>query len=237
VIQKKFGTGNSPIEASLFHEPKRGPNLYNIFNLTGNVCTDTFAAMIRVVSDAWKLERPGLRHYLWLDNLQPHCEPSTLLYALERNIVVLFLPKCTTHLFQPLDQYPFALLKRFIADERRKKGLEELLSGSNVSFTNDVAVQAAINYFSTWLAPNVVVKSFYDCGLHPFDAAKIMKLARENVGAHEEPTLKSEVVAAVSTLREMLSPPRPIKKLRLNVEKDVVYTSVQLIVRLSVPRP
>jgi len=236
VIAKKFGNGDGPIEATLFHEPKRGPKLYYIFNKTGNVCTSAFAAMVRVVADAWKLESPGLRHYVWLDNLQAHCEPTTLLYALERDIVVLFLPKCTTHLFQPLDQFPFALLKKYIADVRRKKALEALLSGNSGRLTNDDAVQSAIDYFSVWLAPSVIIRSFRECGLYAFNAPKILKLARENIGFVEAPTLNSEVVAVVSTLREMLSPPRPAKKLKLNVEKDVAYTSAQLIVRSCVSR-
>jgi hypothetical protein len=119
VIGKSSVAGESPVEAAVFEEPKEGPKLYYVFNNSGNVCTTTSSCMIMTVADDWMNESPGLHHYLWMDNLQTHCDPSTLLYAYDRGLVVLFLPKCTTHLFQPLDQYPFALLKRFIKTERR----------------------------------------------------------------------------------------------------------------------
>jgi hypothetical protein len=230
VIGKSGLKDESPISATLFNEPRRGPKLYYMFNNTGNVNTASFSCMLKQVADDWATESPGLRHYVWMDNLQCHCDPAAIQYALERHLFPLFLPKCTTHLFQPLDRYPFALLKNFVERQKRTLALTALISGEKLRATNEFAVQSAINYLATWLDAKAMKASFRDCGLYPFSSQKILELARANIGELQEPTLRSELDSAVLSLREILSPPKPIRAITVTVKKDVAYTGRQLVV-------
>jgi hypothetical protein len=230
VIGKRFGKGQSAvIEASLFEEPKDGPAIYYIFNSTGNVCKDTFNCMLRIFSEAWALLNPGLRSYLWMDNLSAHDVPSAFEAALKCNVWVLFLPAGTTHIFQPLDQFPFAILKNYLRTKKQEDAIRLLLNGLKTKTNNDITVQHAIRALASALSPGSLKASFAKCGLVPWNGAKIVQLARDNVGKLKAPTVNETAHAVAQTIVKLMSPKPAPPKVVVEAQADVAYTSVQLI--------
>jgi hypothetical protein len=141
----------------------------------------------------------------------------------------LFLPAGTTHIFQPLDQFPFAILKNGLRTARQDDAMRNLLNGLKTKTTNDRTVQHAINVLSSCLSESSLKASFEKCGLLPWSGALIVKLAQQNIGKLKVPTVNAVAHKVAQTLRSLMTPPQPTKTVEVEAEQEVAYTSVQLV--------
>jgi hypothetical protein len=226
-IGKTHLSGN--IGATLFDEPDDGTKIHHIFNSTGNVCTKSFAAMLHVFSHDWHVLNPRLRACVWMDNLPSHQSDLAILDATTKSVMCLCLPRCTTHLLQPLDQYPFGLLKKFLQAKRREDAIRKSLLGLGAKSTSDDAVLHALDYMKAWRAHGVLKASFEKCGLYPWSGDAILQSAKENVGEIKTPSVSAEAHKVASTLEELLTPKAAPRTMAVAVEKDVAYTGEQLV--------
>jgi hypothetical protein len=233
VIGKKFGgKEKAVIDAAIFDEPPAGSNapvIYYIFNTTGNVCKDTFSCMLRIFSEAWSLHNAGLRCYVWMDNLSAHAFPVAFEHAHKNHAWTLFLPAGTTHIFQPLDQFPFAILKNALRTAKQEDAIKNLIHGLKVKTNNDITVQHAIRALSSCLSESALEASFAKCGLHPWDGDLIVQLARTNVGKLKVATVNATAHKVAQTLLSLMTPTEPPKTVEVEAKVDVPYTSVQLV--------
>jgi len=230
VMKKAFGKSSSVTGlVTLFHEPRNGPAMFYIYNDTGNANRETWKTISLTFSERWHLIHPGLRCYVWQDNLKAHLQNDVLLQIFELGVMALFLHPNTTHLFQPLDQHPFALLKRFLAAEKRASYLRQVLGGNGKGWGTDGAAQCAIQAIEHALSSSAIVASFKECGLVPFDQNHIMDLIKENVGVIEVPTVSTEAHAIIQEFTKTLAQPEPLEEVVSLVEKEHAYTATTLL--------
>ncbi|KAH7816133.1 uncharacterized protein MONOS_3125 [Monocercomonoides exilis] len=86
----------------------------------------------------------------------------------KHSIEIVILPSHTTHLTHPLDRYEFALFKK------RLHSTFEPPTESGVSAYRKALVTALEDAVCTALDPRTIRKSFYTCGIEPFDLSVVL---------------------------------------------------------------
>ena len=116
---------------------------------------------------------------LFLDNFSPHLSIGSLKLLYEHNMHCMFLPPNTTHWIQPLDNKPNACLKNCIKSIKRKRyNCSNLTQSNKYHLLTNISIEAIDKSFKK----DVIIKSFTETGVWPFDEDKILKRSLENLG-------------------------------------------------------
>lgn len=108
----------------------------------------------------------GANALLYLDRLSSHMDESSLERLVSSNVQVLYLPPHTTHLVQPLDQFPLANYKKNLTRLKHKelhRRLNEKISLNGILST--IIHDAIVSGFT----PSSIVSSFKKTGLYPWN--------------------------------------------------------------------
>ena len=127
---------------------------------------------------------------LLLDQHKTHVYNETFLTTMRRNgIVVLALPSGTTQTLQPLDDVPFANLKREWKSQLER--LNEQLAGQRIPKPDILTLLNRVQQAA--LTPDVIRRGWQNCGLFPFNpqVSKISRL-RSNPAARVQDVDDSE---------------------------------------------
>lgn len=128
----------------------------------------------------WTTHCPGLHLTLLADNLAVHRDVKVLAALLKARINVFFLPPNTSHFLQPLDDLVFAIYKSQLVQLARE--LSEALIRNDIKWNAaQVLTAVTIQAEQKALQPDKIVASFANVHLLPFDAEKIMEMARNNI--------------------------------------------------------
>jgi len=87
-------------------------NNFIIYAQTGHLNQSSFKIIMDKVVELWKLQFQNLNLYLIGDNSSCHTRYKTMIELLYKDVYLLFLPPHTTHKNQPLDSYPFSIIKK-----------------------------------------------------------------------------------------------------------------------------
>ena len=161
---------------------KPWPRFY-LFNDTGNVNTMTYRAMSVKIGVLWEEQHPGVEAFLFMDNLGPHRDLKASETLWSRKVNPLYFVKCTTHFLQALDDVPFAIFKSTIRSGKRTKIAEKIAMNENVKLTKLDFIELAFAAERVAFSPKAIIAGFRNTGIYPFNAARIIAAASENVGA------------------------------------------------------
>jgi hypothetical protein len=175
--------------------PKRGSwNRYYGFSDTGYVNNVLFDRCFTVFMDEWTLHNPGLRVFTFGDQLNNHIQVDLTRRALAKKVEMWLLPSNTSHFLQPLDHIVFANFKSMLRRESYEAVVASVFAGQNLDETLfALALQVEESAFS----PRVIQKAFQQTGIWPWDASRIMRLARENAGELTPSAEDSRIFEAV----------------------------------------
>ncbi len=163
---------------------------------TGYLSTPTFHGCLVKFVELWRLHRPGLKCWLFGDQLSSHKQLEILKYALEKGVEMWFLPTNTSHFLQPLDDKPFANFKKIMKAHAYEAAFAAQLSGEILRETFfSLAYQAETQAFTQ----RAIQVGFRETGLHPWDPSRIRAKARasQNTELTPEEEQKIRCVAAV----------------------------------------
>ena len=113
------------------------------------------------------------KSFLFMDRLSIHTNELSLNKLDENNIEAVFLPPHSSHFMQPLDQTPFALLKRGIILE----SVRLMLAGST-TVKNRQILMASVTYgLRMGFTKKVILSSFRVTFLYPYIPKKVVSKA------------------------------------------------------------
>ena len=98
-------------------------------NKTGRLTIELFRYVMDNFISLWTTPLPGLDCFLICDNLSVHKDCDIIKDTLSKGIHLINIMPGSSHWFQVHDQEPFAILKKSVSDEEKKKII--LLSASN----------------------------------------------------------------------------------------------------------
>ena len=126
------------------------------------------------------LMTPGIKHVVLLDLHKSHLFNSSYMeYMQANNIEVCLFPPHCTHILQPLDDLPYAMLKRKFQKELISFNLQ--VAGEKLS--KQQFFRVLIPAFSGAFQPEVIRKGFKNTGIYPLnqDAPKLKQLEPSQV--------------------------------------------------------
>tara|TARA_R110002050_G_scaffold299808_1_gene466474 strand:- start:183 stop:1904 length:1722 start_codon:yes stop_codon:yes gene_type:complete len=142
---------------------------------TGYADGDLFAKVLDDFRNTWKLHYPGLHCFVFGDNLASHKSTDILASGLRDGFHHIFFPPGTTHWSQPLDNLLFGRLKSDLRLQvEHFKTLSFFTKSGVLRFSFILYLMERANIVFT---KEVVQASFRTCGVFPFDAEIIKKLA------------------------------------------------------------
>ena len=212
---------------------------FHVASKTGYVTKEAWASIMDKFVEVWKERYPGLDCRVWMDNLASHTDEHVVVKAHLQGVHCWFLPKNTTHFTQPLDNLVFAKFKNWI----EKKVAERRVASALVGPTTDHHILADV-----WAAEKkalttaVITKSFRQTALVPFNAARVLERARDNLRQQNEIQVPALVAAdeyegavtaaATHALQGLLNasqhaPTTPTR--RATVVPAQVYTSHEIV--------
>ena len=118
----------------------------------------------------WNITRPGLHCFMICDNLRTHRNNEIFRKAFLNGIHMFYIMPGSSHWMQVHDQLPFATLKKSMAAQKNSVlPIDTLPRDQRRKLFMAMFYQAERKA----LAKHVLLKSFADVGLKPFDPAKI----------------------------------------------------------------
>lgn len=151
---------------------------YYMFTDTGLVDEDAWLAILKTFKKEWDLRNPGLEPVLLLDKLAVHMTDASLLYCLENHIHTAFFPANATHFLQPADDKLFANFKRAL-----QRALQQyLVSIRHNSRDLGAALLGLAQDLVGMMTKPVILASWRDTGIHPWNAELILENAKKNAG-------------------------------------------------------
>lgn len=209
-----------------------------LFNETGYLKKEDFEIIMTKFELIWGNRHPGLHCCLIGDNLKAHRNLPIVARAMAHDIFMTFLVADTTHWSQPLDNLLFALLKQ----QCRKLGakLKNLQIHSHEDLISIVHILMEASHFA--FARDYLIEAFQKCGLWPFDAALIKKLAAmnhdpsksEEIYTEKDDIMVHEIVKGLvdvqkHTMTEVHQAERDTTSVAVKVKPHVAYTVEDLL--------
>ncbi len=155
--------------------------MYYCFTESGYLQSDIWSKVLAKFSSIWQQRHGDLVSTLLLDNLAIHRTFEPLLDALSKSVRVQFLPPNTSHFLQPLDDKVFAIYKSVLAQLAQRLAAA-LRSNGEKATAREIITAASSFAVAAAFKPSVIVESFANCHLWPFDADKIQEAAEVNTG-------------------------------------------------------
>ena len=169
---------------------------------TGYLTNELFKYIMEQFANWWNSTRPGLHCFLICDNLSIHKNECIVKDARSRGIHMINIMPGTSRWFQVHDQLPFGILKKMMAELKN-----QTMPLSSLEPKDRMVVRFGHFYEAEKLAfePRVVVKSYADVGVWPWDPQKIRKACEKHcpAGSHPDRDRAFHAVAeSVKTLNE-----------------------------------
>ena len=203
---------------------------------TGFMTGKLFSAALSYFGKQWQVLYPGLQCYLFLDNLACHLTFEVASVAASWGIVLVYLPKNTSHFLQPCDDSIFAMAKKTHAGLLRKFKTGSMIRGQPI-LMKGINVTAAYMAMNVALKKEIIQSGFRNTGLWPFDAARILKRTsnHELEGKSTTKCLTAENARIQGLCKDSFGalmdatkvPPAPAKFKK--IQKEVIFDSHQII--------
>lgn len=131
--------------------------------------------------------RPGLKSILFMDNLGAHKVYNSIVKLLSAGIYVQWLPANTSSVLQPLDNLPFAAVRKGMNKYVQEYGVD-LHYWKNVPWA-EIILYSLCDALRTKLTPSVIQAGFRNTGIYPFAPDTIRVRAAKLVGESNEITV------------------------------------------------
>ena len=160
-------------------EEKTDPNApHRVFlhSESGYISIELFSCIMDEFAKWWTSAHPGLDCYLICDNLSIHRNEDIVATMKSKGIHFIYIMPGSSHWFQVHDHLPFAQLKKTFMNERNMSFASFLLPRDCLR-----ALFMAYYYDAEKVAldKEIVMQSFSDVGLWPFDPTKIEENCRK----------------------------------------------------------
>jgi len=166
---------------------------------TGFISNELFSVIMDEFTEWWTTTHSGLECYLISDNLSIHRNEEIVKKAESKGIHMLNIMPGSSHWFQVHDQLPFAILKKELMVQKNK------FFGSFVLPREVIRTILVSNFYhaeACALEPKVLIQSFADVGLWPFNPTKIEENCRKFCRVDPDPSKDddlSRVASAIET--------------------------------------
>lgn len=176
---------------------------YMAVTASGYMNKTLWEAWIAVFCRKAAAQMNGASGLIFMDRLSSHMSPTTLDLLLSNNIEVLYLPPHTTHIAQPLDQYPLANLKHKIVVLKQQEVTERLMNGKPLHGILSTIITIA-EYAA--FTPQSIIASFRDTGLYPWNRDIFTSLFEEIVVVHPQTKVERNLEALrIESLKKTLA--------------------------------
>jgi hypothetical protein len=196
---KASGPDHAPLPLEFLTDARGYLKILYFFTPSGYMNAEIWVQICKEFSSHVSHLMPGLNKVLITDGLNAHKTDQSLSLLLDSNIQTLVLPENTTHVLQPLDQYPFANFKSIFA----RNWTRALRNPTNAETSpNALALIVMKKAILKALSPSSIVKSFRITGLVPFDKDIAISCVSNFLGKSEEAplTLDEELIARADAL-------------------------------------
>lgn len=178
------------------------PHRLFLSSKTGYITTELFHCIMTEFTKWWTDTHPGLECFLISDNLSIHRNEMIVKEARRNGIHMLNIMPGSSHWFQVHDQLPFATLKKQLMIENNKS-FGSFLVPREVSRTILMCNFYKAEAYA--LRPEVVVKSFDDVGLWPFNPEKILENCRKFCPVKPQPNESDDVSNLARAIKTCMS--------------------------------
>lgn len=171
-------------EGKLRQSPRTSQRIkyFYVATETGYVDSECFLQMCRAFSEWWKEMHPGLHCFLLADRLKAHMQPDLIREMMQCDVYLVFLAANTSHFAQPLDGQPFALLKKIF----HQLVLEHaVVWDTRGDLPNNSVMSALYESLRVALRPKVIMASFKDRGIWPYNRELLIRRGTEWAGRVE----------------------------------------------------
>lgn len=149
------------------------------YTKSGYMNSSIFRITMEKFSELWEQSNPGLHCYVFGDQFGAHLDLETIQNCLKRFVFLWSLPSNTSHFLQPLDNLCFAVLKKKFKSKIEEVNLKVFL---NPTIKNQELFAAMYEAEKESFSRSIIISSFKNTGLYPFDPNLIKKLTQENIG-------------------------------------------------------
>jgi len=199
---------------------------------TGYLNAATFRCVVDEFAREWGVRNPGREVLLFGDQLGCHKDIETLSSALSKGVYLFFLAPNSSHFNQPLDEVPFAALKKFAVGGGEQSVFNSLLTGTS---TRDSLLAAAYTAERLAFTTESIRRAFRRCALWQFDPVAMQRrcsaavaLAPSPSTVHEEATAAAMAVIEASTLRTA-AVKKQLSRGKATVQRNVLHSPVALL--------
>ena len=199
---------------------RSGYERFFIFTKSGRIDTLCFKLILDKFFRIWDSMHPGLDVLIFSDQLGAHRDPDLIRTNVKRKVWLFSLPRNCSHWIQPLDDVVFALFKKFL-----KTAMDEIQTdAAHVGLpASNALMYASYSIEKKCFTKQVIIQSFLNCGLVPWNSRKIIELANKNQGEGLEATdLQCMcVTAALSVINRAKERLKARKQKILDLKHDV----------------
>jgi hypothetical protein len=173
----KKGTSTFFLKTVTLKDRNQHPTFYG-FSESGYVTKELWLDMLRKLKARIELLYPKLACGLLLDRLNIHMDEESLKYCLDNLIHVAFFPAHSSHIIQPSDNVIFQLFKKLLYGKLETKLLVARPSERDIG----AELVGIAQEIEKKLTTNVILASWCNVGLHPFDGRLIIERAQKSNG-------------------------------------------------------
>lgn len=173
----KKGTSTFYLKTVTLKDRNQHPTFYG-FSETGYVTKELWKDMLQKLKARIQVLYPGLTCGLLLDQLNIHMDEECLKLCLENDIHVAFFPAHSSHIIQPADNVFFQLFKKLLYGNLETKLLVTRPSERDIG----AELVAIAQEIEKKLTSEVILASWRNVGLQPFNGRLIMERAKKSNG-------------------------------------------------------
>lgn len=209
---KKCNGKDFPLITRPKNTRKGSPILYIAYTKSGYLNGDVWCLIMSVFCKEVRKYIISSPIILLMDNLKIHTNCESLETCNKNNIIPLFFPRYSSHFLQPADDMFFLNLKRVI---KEKYGKRLVTVEEKKSITLDM-IDVIINIHKV-ISEEIIVASWNNTCLIPFDKPKMLLRAKQNCGQQDIENQSSISDIARNAAAEFIKqskPPSPSKRTR-----------------------
>ena len=204
------------------------PTMYAVTE-TGYSNTILHMSIIEYFGKIWR-NTHSLQHcWLFGDQLASHKNVDMVRKALEDNVMCWFFPANTLHFLQPLDATAFARFKQEINMECIVALIKpNMTSQEHQMLMYNIAYNAETKAFTK----RVIMRSFNETGVFPWQPDIILQLAKQNAALATTKVGTKDIQAMRRSVEAKLQPKKKektVKRGKARVLANCVYTPFELI--------
>ena len=162
---REDATDHSPLPEEFLAESRGLPQMLYFFTPPGYMNGEIWHSICKAFGELASRIHPGLEKLLIIDGLNAHKTDSSLHACIDSQVQTLVLPENTTHILQPLDQFPFANFK--LKYSRKWRNALRSMLDHNIN-PNLLAFKLIKETITEALTPNAIKASFSKTGIWPY---------------------------------------------------------------------